>query len=71
MINVPGERFFLAKVTNVLLHGRLAAPCLPGTPSQPQRRSQPASKYWIKNVESDKHGHMLFKGIVHFNSYNV
>ena len=30
-----------------------------------------ASRYWIKNVESDIHGVMLFRGILHFNSYNV
>ena len=30
-----------------------------------------ASKYVIEDVESKKHGEMLFRGIVHFNSYNV
>ena len=30
-----------------------------------------ASKYWIKDFKSDKHGQMLYRGIVHFNSYNV
>ena len=30
-----------------------------------------ASKYWIKDLESEKHGYKLFKGILHFNSYNM
>ena len=30
-----------------------------------------ASKYWIKDLESDLHGKMLLRGILHFNSYNL
>ena len=30
-----------------------------------------ASRYWIKNFESDTHGKMLYRGIMHFNSYNI
>ena len=27
--------------------------------------------YWIKNFESENHGYKLFRGIIHFNSYNL
>ena len=30
-----------------------------------------ASRYWIKDIESDMHGKMLLRGILHFNSYNL
>ena len=29
------------------------------------------SNYWVKNKETDVHGIKLFRGIVHFNSYNI
>ena len=30
-----------------------------------------SSNYWIKDINSEKHGHKLYSGILHFNSYNV
>ena len=30
-----------------------------------------SSRYWIKDLESDIHGVQLFRGILHFNSYNI
>ena len=30
-----------------------------------------ASRYWIKDFESELHGKMLYRGILHFNSYNL
>ena len=29
------------------------------------------SNYWVKDLESDIHGLKLYKGILHFNSYNI
>ena len=29
------------------------------------------SNYWVKDKECDSHGIKLFRGIVHFNSYNI
>ena len=29
------------------------------------------SNYWIKHLESEKHGQKLYRGIIHFNSYNI
>ena len=30
-----------------------------------------SSNYWIKDLESEKHGLKLYRGILHFNSYNI
>ena len=30
-----------------------------------------SSNYWIKDIGSEKHGHKLYRGILHFNSYNL
>ena len=29
------------------------------------------SNYWVKDVESSQHGKKFYKGILHFNSYNI
>ena len=29
------------------------------------------SNYWLKDVESSQHGKKFYKGILHFNSYNI
>ena len=30
-----------------------------------------SSGYHRKNLETDSHGEMLFRGVLHFNSYNI
>ena len=30
-----------------------------------------SSNYWIKDNKSEKHGNMLYRGILHFNAYSI
>ena len=30
-----------------------------------------SGNYWIKDLDSEKHGHKLYRGVLHFNSYNI